>query len=863
MAATGPVTSTLKPAVSNWIDGSATRHYVTLIASVLCVGLVDLLGARVDWRVYAVMGAWVAVNAIMSRWARKPAAFEQRLSRYGVTIAIDVIFLGVAYVFLDAAQYLGIAFFAHMAVVASTTLPRRQAYDIAALIVLVYLAVVVVAARGVVVVTSPIGLAPVVGNRLFVVAGLTGAFWTVVLLMRLQSKFVRSLAEAERRYATLVKSASDMVMTFDSEGRFVEVNPATIEQTGYSWEELKRLPNEGFFPESAWPTVLDVFRRTQAGEAAEVETRYIRKDGAERWVHVSAFPLVLDQLAVTVAIARDVTDAHRRHAELSEKDERLRIVLAALNAGAITFDGEGRVTSVLGDWGRMEDLRGLRLVGPELRERFLPDVAGGLLDRHSAACERVLAGEEVSVTWTHPIGGIERSFRSHLVPLRDAAGNIAGGVSLFVEETALVAAERERSELQRRIADVERMESLGKLVSGVAHELNNPLAAILNFAEDLLADARTPEDRLALEVIQAQALRSRTIVRDLLTYGRRDAARPLVVMAPEPILGGLARAMQHGFATEGVGLSVELRDADVPVALDRAGFEQVVTNLLTNAAQAAGAGGSVRLSSRARNGFFEVVIEDNGAGIPPEVAARMFEPFFTTKPTGRGVGLGLSVSAGIAHAHGGTLTAENRPADAGGGARFVLRIPLAGTEASSSTHDPGDAPGTEMQMLPRDPPAPGAAASPIAEPPSQPRGLPGRRPTILIIDDEAAIRQGLRRYLVRRGWVVEESSDGAAALARLLRPDAAHIYDVVLCDLKMAGVSGMDVYERVLDASPGMGRRFILSTGDTSAPDVAGFLAQVTVPVLEKPYELAALESVAGRIRAGAAAAGSAGRAPA
>lgn len=142
--------------------------------------------------------------------------------------------------------------------------------------------------------------------------------------------------------------------------------------------------------------------------------------------------------------------------------------------------------------------------------------------------------------------------------------------------------------------------------------------------------------------------------------------------------------------------------------------------------------------------------------------------------------------------------------------------------------------------------------------------MPERRPTILIIDDEEAIRQGLRRYFTRKGWVVEESADGADALAKLLRPEAKRIYDVVLCDLKMAGVSGMDVYERMLAAAPDMAARFILSTGDTSAPDVSGFLATVSVPILEKPFDLTFLESLANRVRSGSTAGTmTAGRGPA
>jgi CheY-like chemotaxis protein len=127
--------------------------------------------------------------------------------------------------------------------------------------------------------------------------------------------------------------------------------------------------------------------------------------------------------------------------------------------------------------------------------------------------------------------------------------------------------------------------------------------------------------------------------------------------------------------------------------------------------------------------------------------------------------------------------------------------------------------------------------------------LPGRRPSILVIDDEDAIRRVLRRYLERRGWAVEDAPDGAAALAKLLRPDADMRYDVILCDLKMPGVSGPDLYRRLVVEAPALARRLILSTGDVTATDVADFLATVSVPVLEKPFELNALEALAEMIR--------------
>ena len=288
---------------------------------------------------------------------------------------------------------------------------------------------------------------------------------------------------------------------------------------------------------------------------------------------------------------------------------------------------------------------------------------------HDIANRNVLAGEDVSFRWSTFVDGTERHVRTHLAPIRDVDRRVTGVAGVWTEETAAVLTERERERLQDRVADAERIESLGKLVSGVAHELNNPLAAILNFTEDLLADVRPDEDRMALQVIQAQALRSRTIVRDLLTYVRKGDRRPRKPETPGPILETLIRAVRPGLATQGVSFVASVGNPDTPMLLDRSGFEQVVTNLVTNAAQAAGAGGAVRLSAGLEGDSYVVIVEDNGAGIREEHFARIFEPFFTTKPTGQGVGLGLSVSLGIVQAHGGSLHAENRGADAGGGAR--------------------------------------------------------------------------------------------------------------------------------------------------------------------------------------------------
>jgi PAS domain S-box-containing protein len=833
----------IAPATSRWIREAAARHTITLVVCVLLIAAADAAGAQVDWRTYAVMGAWIGVNLVIAPWAARPHDFTTRLRRYGMTLVVDILFLGVVYLFLDAAQWLGAVFFIHSALVASAMLPRRWAFGIAALIIVVYSSLVIVAVTGGPVVVSPLGLPSVRGNYVYAMASIAAAIGFISILMLLQARLVETIRDTEQGYLLLVQSAPDMVITFDEDGQFDDINPATVEQSGYTWQELKALPNSSLFPPEEWPKIMEARARNMAGETVSMDVRYFRKNGEVRWVQTTSAPFrrTGDRSAVLV-IARDVTDAKRQTDELRARDERFRHIVNSLDVGFYTIDRAQRHTALLGRWAEANPERASSYIGRTARAILGPEV-GAL---HEAANARVLAGEDLNFQWSmmSADGTAERILRTHLSPIRDVQGQVVGAAGVYTNETASVHAERERDALTERVANAERIESLGKLVSGVAHELNNPLAAILNFTEDLLADKRPDEERIALEVILSLAHRSRTIVRDLLTYVRKGDRRQRQLDTPGPILETLVRAARPGLATQGVAFDASVSEPDTPLLLDRAGFEQVVTNLVTNAAQAAGAGGAVRLVAQRDGDSYVVVVEDNGAGIREEHFARIFEPFFTTKPTGQGVGLGLSVSLSIVRGHEGTLLAENRSARSGGGARFIMRLPLANRPDELAA---AAATGPAAAVTATGKASAAAGAKAIDEGPSNP--MPPRQPSLLVIDDEDSIRRALRRYFERRGWAVDEAPDGTDALVKLLRRDASVLYDVVLCDLKMPGVAGPELYRRLQAESPEMVRRLILSTGDVSAPDIVDFLAGVTVPVLEKPFELSTLEKLAEKVR--------------
>ena len=241
-----------------------------------------------------------------------------------------------------------------------------------------------------------------------------------------------------------------------------------------------------------------------------------------------------------------------------------------------------------------------------------------------------------------------------------------------IARAVLHAVERRQSERLVRLS--ERMASIGRLVSGVAHEINNPLSSILHLSEDLLLDSRSAEDVEALELIRDEAIRSGTIIRRLLSFARgSDLQRSPVALGR--LLMSTERLVANQVELLGVKLSIEFPPVDISLSIDETSIEQVLVNLILNGAQAAGAGGTVTLSSATDRGQCDLVVSDNGPGIADSILPNIFDPFFTTKAVGQGTGLGLAVSLGIAQQHGGELLAMNRPASEGTGARFTLRLP--------------------------------------------------------------------------------------------------------------------------------------------------------------------------------------------
>jgi len=406
--------------------------------------------------------------------------------------------------------------------------------------------------------------------------------------------------------------------------------------------------------------------------------------------------------------------------------------------------------------------------------------------------------------------------------LIDLSLQVALATSLIVvvmhdSQLAALAASEERDRLRERLRRDEKLRALTTLVSGVAHEINNPLTAILGFADDLAVS--DPKVRgTAARIVREQAERCRNIVKRMAMFGRRPELT-LANVDLSSLLERIAVGFRPQLSQRGVSLQMDLDTSPCPLRADIAALAQIVTNLVENAIEASPRGGRIVLTTRIAKDALHLVVVDQGPGVPPADRARIFEPFWSTKTTGEGTGLGLPVAQVLVQAHGGRLEVGDA---VGGGAQLEVVLPLGGDGVPQRTTAlAASAPvpvGAEIE----------SAASDRAAP-AEPREL-----RVLVVDDEAAVRATILRQGERYGWSVVPASSGEQAL-ELLLADASH-FDAVVCDLRMPGLSGMALHDEIAKKAPWMLRRILFVTGDLSSTEAAEFASRCNAPILAKPF---------------------------
>ena len=397
-----------------------------------------------------------------------------------------------------------------------------------------------------------------------------------------------------------------------------------------------------------------------------------------------------------------------------------------------------------------------------------------------------------------------RVFERFSRPVLDAESRSVGWLELYTDVTG-------ERQIQSKMLQTEKMAALGQLVSGIAHELNNPLTAIMGYTQLMLGHGLDAGPFSEATKVYQEAERARRIVKNLLYFARETTPERTRVDLNEIVERTLA-LRSYELKIENIVVACELAPGLPQTIADPYQLQQVVLNLLINAEQALLEGrGNGRVFIRTSHviegvgnrSADRIILEvsDDGPGVPPEIASRIFDPFFTTKQPGLGTGLGLSIVYGIVHQHHGEVAFENQP---GGGARFVVEIPVVA------------APTTPRAPLLLEPVRTGVA--PV-----------GR---ILVVEDEPTVAQLVVDVLREEGHQAEAVLDSQDGLARVSR---GH-YDLVICDLRMPRLDGPAFYEALVRTGSPVRGHVIFITGDTLSPRTLEFLDHYKLPYLAKPF---------------------------
>jgi two-component system, cell cycle sensor histidine kinase and response regulator CckA len=637
--------------------------------------------------------------------------------------------------------------------------------------------------------------------------GLIFVFLTTLMIWFMVRRAMLRVAQAEEargaseaRYRQIFERSSTVNLVLDvGSTRMVDANPAAVMFYGWPREELigKPLAEITALPEAVVRDMID---------AAEEErrnffvSRHRLRSGVVRDVEVHSSPIELDGRRVLFSIVHDITDRLQAERQLVESEANYRRALEQASDAIVVSDRQDTILEVNA---RTEEILGCRrdeIVGRRL-EDFLPAEdrerkplrLRDLLDGGSLLAERRLQRKNGT------LADVEISARD----LGD------GRFQAIVRDIS------ERRRLEEQLRQAQKMEAVGQLTGGIAHDLNNLLTVVLANSEIMAADLPPGREDLKgdLEELQAAARRGAQMIRKLLSFSRHAPLTYQVLdlgRVVEDLLDTLRRLLPAHIEVE-----FSREREPIKVLADSGAIEQVLLNLATNARDAMPHGGTLRLETRRLNvarppdgalpGVYGcLVVRDTGIGMDERVRARAFEPFFTTKPPGEGSGLGMAMIYGLTQQHGGFLELDS---DLGKGTSVRVCFPLAGDEQ---------------------PLADLGTAAPV---------LHGGAEQILLVEDEDGLRRVAQRALERVGYKVITASNGLEALEAYRRN--ARTIDLIITDVVMPKLGGVALYRTL--RQEGHSVRFLFTSGYAAHEIVRGDLPEIDLLLLQKPWTLADL----------------------
>jgi PAS domain S-box-containing protein len=610
-----------------------------------------------------------------------------------------------------------------------------------------------------------------------VVAGDHRARLVIARDVTAQRRATAVLRDAHQEMATLVDALPVAVLTVDRAGRIRSWNAMAERIFGWTAAEVIGHDNPVVPPAQHAEYEARLRRNQEAGLTVRaLERPALRKDGTVVDIELSTAPLRSADGTVVgeVAIVVDITARREAEAALRETRRQMELLLASAGEGILAVDGLGRVTFVNPAAARLLGSESERLLGRQIHpliHHSHPD--GTPYDEDDCPVNASIRDGTVHRVDTEVFWREDRtSFPVEYVstPIREE-GRIVGAVLTFQDIT-------QRRQLELQLRQAQKMEAIGQLAGGVAHDFNNLLTVITGYTAMLLTEL-PPEDPVVpdLREIQSATERAAGLTRQLLAFSRRQVLAPRVIDLRR-VVGDMERMLCR-LIGEDVELSIAGGHAPARVHADPGQLEQVVMNLAVNARDAMPAGGRLTIeveeaalthadAERFRyvipGEYVRLCVRDTGLGMDEETRARLFEPFFTTKEPGEGTGLGLATVYGIVKQSGGYIWVDSAP---GEGATFRIYLPHATEELEGEPVD--------------------AAAVSLPEP---------RGATVLLAEDEGALRAIVERILTKRGYRVLAASGGAEALALAERHDGP--IDLLVTDVVMPLMSGQELAHRLV-----------------------------------------------------------------
>jgi two-component system cell cycle sensor histidine kinase/response regulator CckA len=602
----------------------------------------------------------------------------------------------------------------------------------------------------------------------------------------------RALRLSERRYRNLFESANDAIVIFA--GNIIEdCNDQALKMFGLSREEFLG-PHEDFLSPEKQPdgsvsmdVIKDRLRKAKSGEHLFFEWQYYRKDGSLFDVEMSLQYVDLPGGPRFLSMARDVTSRKMAEAALKESEERVRTVMNATPLDIVCFkDAEGRwlegnkeIVSALG----LEGKEYLGKTSPELAEIANPgarDLLRKAMDSDEDAFNSGLVMREELVLYNP--SGKPRVFDVVRVPLFDDEDRRKGIVVVGRDITERVDAERQRKEMESQLRHSQKMEAIGTLAGGVAHDFNNILTAIIGYTETAMNKAKDgAELRRGLKIVLDSSFRARDLVKQLLTFSRgRETSLQVLDLAS---VVGETMNLVKAVTPSMIRVHTETKAHETVVKADPIQMQQVIMNLCTNAVQAMeDDGGLLRVildtlhvdqgeipphPNMAPGDYVVLEVSDTGPGIDDETAKNIFDPFFTTKPRDKGTGLGLSVVHGIVTSIEGAVVVDSRT---GTGATFRVYLPR------SFEHPEADALGAGGMQLPEG------------------------QGTLLLVEDEPLVMRVEQEILESLGYEVVAFPSPVEARNLFERdPDR---FDLVITDYAMPNMSGLELASSLKETAP-------------------------------------------------------------